>query len=84
MTEKDINKVYAEIINGILLKYCDELKFNGYSDFEFLVFYATKDDGEKAVGAISGNIDNEFVEGAHQILTSIHNSCVDNEKSSVR
>ena len=71
MEISNTDRIFAEIINGILNKYCKEQGFDEYSDYEFIVFYATKNNNEKAVGAISGTIDNEFLDGVFNVLSQV-------------
>jgi len=71
MKKNDIDTVYAEIINGVLARYCREHDFDEYADYEFLAFYAVKRDDEKIVGAISGNLDSDFINGVYNLLKQI-------------
>jgi len=71
MRKSDIDTVYAEIINGLLARYCREHGFENYIDYQFLTFYAVKKDDEKIVGAISGNLDSEFMDGVYNLLKQI-------------
>lgn len=71
MRKSDIDTVYAEIINGVLARYCREHGFNEYADYEFLTFYAVKREDEKVVGAISGNLDSEFINGVYTLLKQL-------------
>jgi hypothetical protein len=63
MEASDTDRVYAELINRAIEKYCKEMGFETYLDYEFLVFYATKNDDRKAVGAISGSLNADFING---------------------
>jgi len=71
MEVSDKDRLFAEIINGILSNYCKELGFDKYLDYEFLTFYATRGNSEKAVGAISGTVDKEFINGVYTLLSRI-------------
>jgi len=77
MKASDMDRVYAELINRALEKYCKEMGFEAYLDYEFLVFYATKDDDQKAVGAISGSLNADFIDGVASLLSQIKNSMED-------
>lgn len=71
MEANDTDKIFAEIFNGILNKYCREMGFEEYADYEFMVFYVTKNNNERSVGAISGNIDNAFIDGISSVLSQL-------------
>ena len=71
MEANDTDRIFAEIFNGIVNKYCREMGFEEYADYEFMVFYVTKNNNERSVGAISGNIDNEFIDGIYSVLSQL-------------
>lgn len=71
MEGSQLDKIYADIIDGILAHYCKEKEFESYSDYEFIVFYATKNEDTKKVGALCGTLDQEFVNGIYTILDQI-------------
>jgi len=71
MREEDIDRVYAELLNGVLARYCSEHGFGEYQDYEFCAFYAIRQDGEKKIGAISGDLDEEFINNALDLLKRI-------------
>ena len=71
MEGDQLDKIYADIINGILNRYCRDKGFDSYADYEFLIFYGTKDGDSKKVGALSGNMDTEFLNGVYTILDQV-------------
>jgi hypothetical protein len=73
MEASNTDKVYAELFNRALEKYCKEMGFESYLDYEFLVFYATRADDQKAVGAISGSLKADFLEGVSSLFSQIKN-----------
>jgi hypothetical protein len=73
MEASDTDRVYAELINRAIEKYCKEMGFETYLDYEFLVFYATKNDDRKAVGAISGSLNADFINGVASLFSQIKN-----------
>lgn len=74
MEGSNLDKIYADIIDGILAHYCKEKGFENYSDYEFILFFATKNGDAKKVGALSGTLDEEFVNGVYTILDQISGS----------
>lgn len=73
MEASDTDRVYAELINRALEKYCKEMGFETYLDYEFLVFYATKNDDRKTVGALSGSLNADFIHGVASLFSQIKN-----------
>jgi hypothetical protein len=80
MKGSNLDKLYAEIINQTLLKYCSEMGFD-YEDYEFLVFYGTGKDETRAVGAISGNLDQDFVNGINTVMEQIRNGMNEDDQN---
>ena len=68
MEGDQLDKIYADIINGILNRYCKDRGFDSYADYEFLIFYGTGEGDSKKVGALTGNLDTEFMNGVYTIL----------------
>ncbi len=82
MEVSDTDRVYAELINRALEKYCKEMGFEEYLDYEFLVFYATRRDDKRAVGAISGSLNADFIGGIDSLFSQIkHSTKQDNQEN---
>jgi hypothetical protein len=71
MEGNQLDTLYADIINGLLASYCKAKGFENYADYEFLLFYGTKEENTKKVGALSGTLAEDFMDGVYTVLQRI-------------